>query len=68
MLILHRAALVAIDIALIVAAVQYVCYAASRIHAYWIQTKRTNLKNPKYSLDDLDRIYKAKKEKESRIM
>lgn len=68
MLILHRAASIAIDIVLIVAAVQYACYAASRIYAYWVQVKRINWKNPKYSLDDLDRIYKAKKEKESRTM
>ena len=58
----------ALDIVVVVASVQYVCYAASRIYAYWVQVKRTRWKNPKYSLEDLDRIYKAKKEKESRTL
>jgi hypothetical protein len=43
--------------------IQYGFYVVSRIHAYWIQAKRINLKNPKYSLEDLDRIYKAKEKR-----
>ena len=56
----------AIDLFIIVAFIQYSLYAISRIYVYWVEVKRTRLKNPKYSLEDLDRIYKAKKEKERR--
>ena len=66
MLTLHKMASMAIDLFVIVAFIQYTLWAISRIYMYYVEVKRTRLKNPKYSLDDLDRIYKAKKERESR--
>lgn len=65
MLTLHKMASMAIDLFVIVAFIQYSFWAISRIYMYYVEVKRTRLKNPKYSLDDLDRIYKAKKERES---
>jgi hypothetical protein len=53
----------AIDLFIIVAFIQYSFWAISRIYTYYVEVKHTRLKNPKYSLDDLDRIYKAKKER-----
>jgi len=47
--------------------IQYGFYVVSRVYIYWIDMKRANLSNPKYSLDDLDRIYKAKKKKEEKL-
>jgi hypothetical protein len=63
MIVLSNLASAALNLIIIVMAVQYVCYVISRIHVYWIQAKRINLKNPKYSLEDLDRIYKAKEKR-----
>lgn len=63
MAILSNLASAALNIIIIVMAVQYGCYVISRIHIYWVQAKRVNLKNPKYSLEDLDRIYKAKEKR-----
>jgi hypothetical protein len=68
MLTLHKMASMAIDLFIIVAFIQYSFWAISRIYMYYVEVKRTRLKNPKYSLDDLDRIYKAKKERESRML
>ncbi len=68
MLTLHKMASMAIDLFIIVAFIQYSFWAISRIYTYYVEVKRTRLKNPKYSLDDLDRIYKAKKERESRTL
>jgi len=68
MLTLHKMASMAIDLFIITAFIQYSFWAISRIYMYYVEVKRTRLKNPKYSLDDLDRIYKAKKERESRML
>lgn len=68
MLTLHKMASMAIDLFIIVAFIQYSFWAISRIYTYYVEVKRARLKNPKYSLDDLDRIYKAKKERESRTL
>lgn len=47
--------------------VQYGFYVISRVYVYWVDMKRANLSNPKYSLDDLDRMYKAKKKREEKL-
>ena len=47
--------------------VQYGFYVISRVYIYWVDMKRANLSNPKYSLDDLDRMYKAKKKREEKL-
>lgn len=44
--------------------IQYGSYVISRVYIYYVDMKRANLSNPKYSLDDLDRVYKAKKKRE----
>ncbi len=51
-------------ILLILVLIQYAVYVVSRVYSYYIDIKRKNLTNPKYSLDDLDRIYKAKQKKQ----
>ena len=63
MLTLHKMASMAIDLFVIVAFIQYTLWAISRIYSYYVEMKRTRLKNPKYSLEDLDRIYKAKEKR-----
>lgn len=47
--------------------IQYGFYVISRVYVYWVDMKRANLSNPKYSLDDLDRMYKAKKKREEKL-
>ncbi len=47
--------------------IQYGFYVVSRVYVYWVDMKRANLLNPKYSLDDLDRMYKAKKKREEKL-
>ena len=46
--------------------IQYGSYVISRVYIYYVDMKRANLSNPKYSLDDLDRIYKAKQKRQEK--